>query len=220
MTADKSPTGGDRGGHSSTNESASAPGTQERRQEDLDLMTRVAAGSAKAQVEVANRLAGRVRRLAKMMLFDESMADDAAQNSLLEILRSAHTFRGQASLERWADRITARTTIRHKRTERRHGGVELSDDLDAGTMPPPGDGMMAEATPRGLVHYLEALSDAQREAIVLKHSFEYTTEEIAELTDTAVGTVKDRLVAGRRHLRKLIQRDLNLASRGGHRDDE
>jgi RNA polymerase sigma-70 factor (ECF subfamily) len=183
-------------------------------------MTRVAAGEAAAQAIVAHRVAGRVRRLAKMMLLDDALADDAAQNSLLEILGSAHTFRGQASIERWCDRITARTAIRFRRSERRHEGAELLDDVDVGIAPPPGAGHYSESTARPLSEYLGALSEAQREVLVLKHSFEYTTEEIAELTDAAVGTVKDRLVSGRKQLRKLIQRDLALGTRGGRQRDE
>lgn len=155
-----------------------------------------------------------------MMLLDDTLADDAAQNSLLEILGSARTFRGQSSLERWADRITARTSIRHKRSERRHGGVELTGEAEFGVLPPPGDDTLAEAAPRPVLEYLELLSEAQREVLVLKHSFEYTTEEIAELTDAAVGTVKDRLVSARKQMRRLIQRDLTLGTRGGRRRDD
>jgi RNA polymerase sigma-70 factor, ECF subfamily len=217
MSADKTPTSAESAPHSPAEQGVDPRPTNEQ---DLELMNRVAAGDRGAQNVVAHRLAGRVRRLAKMMLLDESLADDAAQNSLLEILGSAHTFRGQASLERWADRITARTAIRHKRSERRHDGVEPVSEVESGVAPAPGEGQFVEATPRPLSEYLASLSDAQREVLVLKHSFEYTTEEIAELTDAAVGTVKDRLVSARKQLRRLIQRDLTLGTRGGRRDDQ
>jgi RNA polymerase sigma-70 factor (ECF subfamily) len=221
MTNDKTPTSADPGTHSSAGESVKARPVKSSHDEDLELMNRVAAGDRQAQAVAARRLVGRIRRLAKMMLLDDALADDAAQNSLLEVLGSAHTFRGQASLERWSDRITARTAIRHKRSERRHEGVEPTSDADGGVAPAPGDGLLTESTARPLNEYLAALSESQREVLILKHSFEYTTEEIAELTDSAVGTVKDRLVSGRKQLRKLIQRDLTLGTRGGRqRDDE
>ena len=53
---------------------------------------------------------------------------------------------------------------------------------------------------------------------MLKHALGYTTEEIAELTDKPVGTVKDRLVAARKQIRRLITRELKLGARGerGH----
>jgi DNA-directed RNA polymerase specialized sigma24 family protein len=48
----------------------------------------------------------------------------------------------------------------------------------------------------------------------MKHSLGYTTQEIAELTNSPVGTIKDRLVAARKQLRKLIGRDMRLGPMG------
>jgi RNA polymerase sigma-70 factor (ECF subfamily) len=78
-----------------------------------------------------------------------------------------------------------------------------------------------EATPRSVEEYLAELPAARREVLVMKHSLGYTTEEIAELTDNPVGTVKDRLVAARKQLRKLIVRDMRSWGRGqeGSRHD-
>jgi DNA-directed RNA polymerase specialized sigma24 family protein len=46
--------------------------------------------------------------------------------------------------------------------------------------------------------------------LVLKHVLGCTVEEIAEMTDSPVGTVKDRLTTARRQIRKLIQRDVAI----------
>ena len=71
-----------------------------------------------------------------------------------------------------------------------------------------------EETPRRLDEYLAQLPAARREVLVLKHALGYTTEEIAELTDKPVGTVKDRLVAARKQIRRLIVRELKLGAHG------
>lgn len=180
-------------------------------------MERVATGDAEATAAVAHRLASRVRRLSKMVLMDETRADDAAQNALIEILRSARTYSGRSSLERWADRITARVSIRLGRDERRRHA--LAEPLEAADVlpssPDPAVGGLRDGTPRPVQAYLEELPESQREVLVLKHTLEYTTEEIAELLGVPVGTVKDRLVAARKHVRKLIHRDLNLGTRKG-----
>jgi DNA-directed RNA polymerase specialized sigma24 family protein len=55
------------------------------------------------------------------------------------------------------------------------------------------------------------LSRARSEAFTLHHALEYTVEEIAELTGSPVGTVKDRLVAARKQLRKLLRSELRRA---------
>lgn len=175
---------------------------------DLSLMRRVAASDRHAQRVLAHRLAARVKRISQRLLRNRADADDASQLALIEILRSAATYKDISSLERWADRITVRTVLRHAREQRRRiwqlGSMIDIDNIGAATEEEP----VTPATPRAVEEYLSELPAARREVLVMKHSLGYTTEEIAELTDKPIGTVKDRLVAARKQLRKLIVRDL------------
>jgi RNA polymerase sigma-70 factor (ECF subfamily) len=57
-------------------------------------MEAVAASDPRAQTVVAERLTPRVRRLCRLLCRSAADADDAAQVSLIEILRSASTFPG------------------------------------------------------------------------------------------------------------------------------
>ena len=225
MSRSKNPTGFDAPLHSPRDEQAAAPsapsatGAVNAWQDDFRLMTLVAAGNVEAMNTVARRLSGRVRRVSRGILRNEALADDAAQIALVEILQSARTFGGRSSLERWADRITARISLRQARDERRRSSVVDSlDDPEAGPMPmserEPSSDVRSE-TARPLDEYLKALPSEQREALVLKHSLGYTVEEIAELTEVPTGTVKDRLVTARRRIRKLIQRDITLGRAKG-----
>jgi RNA polymerase sigma-70 factor, ECF subfamily len=185
-------------------------------QSDLGFMKLVAGGDPHAQRVLAHRLAPRVQRIAQRLLANKADADDAAQVALMEVLRSAANFREESSIERWADRIAVRTTLRHAREQRRRSlfmraqpdADGLHDDSE------PEAGTPHEDTPRKLQEYLSQLPKARREALVLKHALGYTTEEIAELTQKPVGTVKDRLVAARRQIRRLIMRELRLGARG------
>jgi len=185
---------------------------------ELGLMRRVADGDPRAQRVLAHRLAPRVQRVARRLLANRADAEDAAQVSLMEILRSAGSFREEASIERWADRIAVRTSLRLARDQRRppwsFGSAIEADDLGAPAPAPPDPG----DTPRALMEYLAELPAARREVLVMKHALGYTTEEIAEMTGKPVGTVKDRLVAARKQVRKLIQRELRLGARKGDRD--
>lgn len=185
-------------------------------QSDLGLMKLVAGGDTHAQRVLAHRLAPRVQRVARRLLANTADADDAAQVALMEILRSAASYREEASIERWADRIAVRTSLRQAREQRRrrffvshHQGD--ADDLHGHTDE---SSSTAEHTPRRLEEYLAELPRPRREVLVLKHALGYTTEEIAELTDKPVGTVKDRLVAARKQIRRLITRELKLGARG------
>lgn len=182
--------------------------------EDLRLMTLVADGDRRAQRVLVHRLEARIRRIAQRLIGSGPDADDASQIALIEILRSAHTFREEASVERWSGRIAARTVLRHVREKRRGLArlVPLSDVQEMGSVAPPE--RLDDDTPRKLEEYLKLLPDPRREVLVLKHALGHTTEEIAALLDVPVGTVKDRLIAGRKQLRKLIQRDMALGAGG------
>jgi RNA polymerase sigma factor (sigma-70 family) len=65
---------------------------------------------------------------------------------------------------------------------------------------------------------LSRLSQDRYQAFVLHHALDYTVEEIAELTGTPHGTVKDRLVTARKQLRKLLH--VEDRKKGGRGDDE
>jgi len=179
---------------------------------DLSLMRRVAAADRHAQRVLAHRLAAHVQRISRRLIRNQADADDASQIALIEILRSAGTYQDISSIERWADRITVRTVLRHARNQRRMPWQQLSGLVDAETVsaPPPDESSPDEATPRPVDEYLAELPPARREVLVMKHSLGYTTQEIAELTKSPVGTIKDRLVAARKQLRKLIGRDMRV----------
>jgi len=184
-----------------------------RAESDLALMALVAKRDARSQRALLDRLSPRVRRVARCLAGSAADGDDAAQLALIEILNSAESFRFESSLEAWADRVTARTTLRLLRRERRRRNVLLRW-LVPGTLPWT---LKETALPQelhGLEGLLAQLSDARREALVLRHALDFSVEEIAELTASPAGTVKDRLVAARRQLRRLLERDAHRA-RGG-----
>ena len=106
---------------------------------DLSLMRRVAAADRHAQRVLAHRLAARVQRISRRLIRNQADADDASQIALIEILRSAGTYQDISSIERWADRITARTVIRYARNQRRMPWQQLTGLVDAETVsaPPP-----------------------------------------------------------------------------------
>jgi RNA polymerase sigma-70 factor (ECF subfamily) len=189
-------------------------------QSDLGLMKLVANGDARAQRVLAHRLAGRVQRVAHRLLSHRADADDAAQMALIEILRSAESFRDESSIERWADRITVRTALRYARDQRKRPWM-LSSRVDAETVRSfDEDAVVHEDTPRRLEAYLGELPSARREVLVMKHGLGYTTEEIAELLGAPIGTIKDRLVAARKQIRKLIVRELRVGAGARAQKDE
>jgi RNA polymerase sigma-70 factor (ECF subfamily) len=195
---------------------ATESGTPARRSDpgsDRDLTTAVASGDLAARRRLVERLLDRTRRTIGYVVGADREADDMAQIALIQILRSAGTFRGDCSLEFWADRIAIRTAMRELRRRKRREQVE------AGTpalQPDREPGADAEADLNRLRTHLALmlgkLTPERRTAIVLHHVQGYTIAEIAELTGSKINTVRDRLRVGRSQLRKRMLADPKLRS--------
>ncbi len=197
------------------------PAEADERPVDLELTMarRAGDGDARAQAWLARRLMGRVRRIARALTATAAEADDAAQLSLMAILRSAGGYRGDASLEAWAKRVAVRTTLRYVRRERRLRPAVSFEELDE---PASREGVSAPqhaaALSRDVRVMLESVSEAQRTALVLHHALGYSLDEIAGLTDASRNTVKSRLRLGTRALRKRIRRERSIGAGGGRGD--
>ncbi|MBK7579438.1 MAG: RNA polymerase sigma factor [Myxococcales bacterium] len=181
-------------------------------------MSLVAAADPAATRTMAHRLVQRVHRVSKSILRAPADADDAAQQSLIEIISSAKNYRGDSSLERWSDRIVVRTSIRFAKGRQKHG-ARNEDESELDTLPAEGglDDSLADAAPRPVKAYLAELPEAQRSALVLRHVMGYSINEIADLTEASPNTVKDRLLRGTKEMRRLIRRDvaIGVGERGG-----
>lgn len=178
---------------------------------DIVLARKASQGDRAAQSIIARRVLSRVRKVARSLATSTADADDAAQHALLEVLRSCHSFRGDASLERWAARIATRAALRHLQRERKRStaGEEVVEDAaDARGSAP----SLAEDLPRGLQAYLRELPEAQRNALVLHHALGYSLDEVAELTDVSPNTVKGRLRLGLAALRKCVRREQRIGA--------
>ncbi|MEM6295327.1 MAG: sigma-70 family RNA polymerase sigma factor [Myxococcota bacterium] len=181
----------------------------DERTADVQLAQRAAAGERAAQAAVARRILSRVRRIARSLATSAADADDAAQQALLEVLRSCHSFRGDATLEQWAGRIANRAALRHLTRERKQQTAS-ADEVPQHAAPP--HPQLSDELPRDLRAYLHALPEAQRTAIVLHHAFGHSLDEVASMTEVSRNTVKGRLRLGVAALRKLVRREQRIGA--------
>ncbi len=186
-----------------------------KREREHELAKRAAGGDGAAQTALVQLLMPRVRQITRAFLREGSDADDAAQLSLLAILRSVPSFRGDSSLAHWAKRIAVRTTMRHLERERRCRRPLVSEDGERLVSEPLERG--GEGLPRELSEYLDELPDLQRDAIVLHHALGYSIAEIAETTGVSPNTVKGRLRLGSTTLRRRVRQEVLI---GRRRDNE
>ena len=132
-------------------------------------------------------------------------ARDCAQEALLKAWRSIGAYRRDCSLESWMYRVCASVCLdflrRHKRLE--------TEPLEEGVDPPdpaaPPDEAVAQRQEReALRRAIASLPEDMRTVLILYALEKKKYEEIAEITGTAVGTVKSRLSRAREKLQEML----------------
>jgi RNA polymerase sigma factor (sigma-70 family) len=115
--------------------------------------------------------------------------EDAAQESLIAVLRALPRLREPAAVRSWVRRIAVREAVRIARDARRRPLAEATDDV-----PAPGDpSLVVEVRDQ-----LARMEPAQRAVLVLRDLEGLSEAEVANLLDVAPGTVKSRLHRARR----------------------
>ncbi len=156
--------------------------------------------------------------LARRMLDDWALAEDAVQESLVSAYRAFHNYRGD-NLKAWLMRIVANTCRDMMRARRSRPtspldplpvDAEEADRTPSATDLPSGEespeahaerGEMNRAIQRGL----NSLQEEQRLAVVLVDIQGLSYEEVALTMNCSLGTVKSRVSRGRRGLRDFLQ---------------
>ncbi len=192
-------------------------------QADLELARAAGRGEARARQLLAQRLFDHVRATVSYLAGGDPDKDDLVQLSMIEILRSASSFRAEGPLDAWADRITVRTSFRALKARRRReeplrGSEDVhvaQDRLEASFSEKETTALDQEIQRRELHRRLATvlgrLGPRRRAVVVLRWVHGYGVEEIARITDSRPNTVRGRLRRGKRQLRKLILADPVLA---------
>ncbi len=160
---------------------------------------------------LVGQLYDRVRKLACSLCKTDVEADDLTQQALLELLRAASTFNEESSLDRWVERVTVHCAQGVMRKEM-HRKRLLERWLIPGSTPWGAENKVSARDPIDLDDALEKLPAERRQVMIMRHGYGYTVDEISEMLETPRGTVKDRLVAAKKQLRRAMRAE--LADRG------
>jgi RNA polymerase sigma-70 factor (ECF subfamily) len=171
---------------------------------------------------------GRVYNLCYRMLGDADSAADAAQDAFLSAFRNLRSFRG-GSFRSWMLRIATNTCYDTLRARKRRPTVSLDlegDDEDdssplqiADSAEAPDDFALRRELAAAIQHGLTALPEEQRIVLILSDIQGLAYEEIAQITDANLGTVKSRLSRGRARLREVLKAGELLPTRYRHESD-
>jgi RNA polymerase sigma-70 factor, ECF subfamily len=188
--------------------------------EDLRLIEALRGGSERAYEDLITRFQQPVYTLSLRLLGDQGDACDVVQEVFLKVFRNIRSFRGQSSLKTWIYRITVneahnarRWFFRHRRRE-----VELDNSPDEGrnwkeSIPDrsrsPFDAALDGEQHSVIQAALERINPIFREAVVLRDIADLSYEEIADVLNVSLGTVKSRILRGREALRDELATSLH-----------
>ena len=175
---------------------------------DLQLAQAAGQGDAAASRRLAERLYERVSTTVTYLAGGDPDTQDYAQISMIEILRSAGSFKGLSSLESWADRIAVRVAMRQiKKSRWRAGQVALSQKPDTVSHITAEQELSWRRAGRRIASLSHVLPPEQRLVLTLRMVLDHSIEDIAHITEWKVNTVRDRLAKARRKLRQMILAD-------------
>jgi RNA polymerase sigma-70 factor, ECF subfamily len=160
-------------------------------------------GNSEAQAWIVHRWTAPVYRFAYRMLGNEQDARDAAQESLVKVLRNLHRYDPNRSFSTWVFGITRNTCIDEHRRRKRRGFNEPGDVVDPSPSPLQ-EVSRAERAER-LKQALQTLPPLYRDVLVLYHFEHLKYNEIAEALEIPLGTVMNRIFRARRKLRDVYE---------------
>lgn len=176
---------------------------------EADLMSRIQAREDGAFGELFNRFGNKIFRTALRMLKEEQSAEDALQETFLNVYRAARHFRGDSKVGTWINRIAINVCLEMIRKNRKHD-QRTDDDISENQTLPDEHG----STPYETIEQAETRARVQRALarlghkhydVVRMHDLEgFTIREIADRLDIAEGTVKSRLFYGREELKRYL----------------
>jgi RNA polymerase sigma-70 factor (ECF subfamily) len=181
---------------------------------DEELVTRSIGGDLDSFNQLVVRWERPIYALAYRVIGREEDARDVCQETFLRAFRALGGFKGQAKFSSWLYRIALNLCRDWIRRERRTPiaqppeGVDLLELAGESTPTESIEELVARREiGRAVARAMAELPDEQRTAIVLKEYHGLTFQEIADLLDCPLSTVKTRLYQGLTVLRRQLARE-------------
>jgi len=146
--------------------------------------------------------------LARYLTRNASEAEDLVQETYLRAFRFVHRFQPGTHLRAWMFQILRNTFLTFYRQRQREPAVAEAEGAEAGVTPMFHDSPQEDASSRGAELDLEraivTLPEEFRTILVLSEVQGFPLEEVAQIMDCPVGTVKSRLFRAKERLRGLL----------------
>jgi RNA polymerase sigma-70 factor (ECF subfamily) len=188
--------------------------------EEATMVAELKAGSEQAYAWLIAQFQQPIYSLVYRIVADPADAADTTQEVFLKVFRGMKHFNGGSTLKTWVYRIAVHEASNRKRWWFRHKSREISiepeEQVDGKSglalkdaLVDRGDSPLENVAQQELKARVESelrqLDEPFRTTVVLREIEELSYEEIAEIMETSLGTVKSRLTRGREALKKRLE---------------
>ncbi len=174
---------------------------------ERELVERAMHGDEEAFDALVGRIGDSLYSVARRILRDTNLAEDATQQALLDAWRYLPTLRDTDRFEAWSHRLLVHACYAESRRERRQRGtLRLLTRTDFES-----DSASLVATQEQLDRGFRGLSVEHRTVVVLVHYLGLTPTEAAERMGTPAGTARSRLHYALLHMRSALEADARPA---------
>jgi RNA polymerase sigma-70 factor (ECF subfamily) len=181
-------------------------------EEVRELVERAMHGDEEAFDDLVGRIGDSMHSVARRILRDTNLAQDATQQALLDAWRHLPQLKDPDRFEAWTYRLLVHACYAEARRERRQRGNLQLLRYEHGDVP---DSTSRVATQDQLDGAFRRLSVEHRTVVVLVHYLGLSPTEAAERMGTPAGTARSRLHYALQHLRSAIEADLQpITTRG------
>ena len=185
---------------------------------DAELIERFNQGEKEVFGILAERYSGRAYQIAYGVLGSREDAQEVAQDVFVRIYKALPRFRGDARFSTWMYRIAmnlARNKYRWNKTRGSQKKISLEateeDENNAygiqvpATEPPPDKQADLTEFQQNVMNEIQNLPPLYKEALILRNVEELSYEQIAEVLNCKLGTIKSRIARAREELRKRLE---------------
>ena len=147
-----------------------------------------------------------IRSVCRRILLNDADADDATQNAMIAIVRGYESFDGRSAFSTWAYRIATNAALdERRRRNRRPLSLYSTDGQQVDTPDTHSDDLqMAFEATDYLAQALAQIPEEFRVALVLRDVADLDYEEISQVLDVPIGTVRSRIARGRGRLADIL----------------
>lgn len=173
--------------------------------QDRSFLERVRKGEPEGATELFRRHSAAILRYADRLLGSRAEAEDVTQEVFLKAIVRVEQYDGRAPVASWLFAIAANACRDRLRKAGRRGSVSLETVAEPAAPGPSPDRALVESERRRLVRRaLAALSDEQREALVLARFHGMPYVEIARTLEISEGAVKTRIFRAMEKLKDVL----------------